>query len=189
MISELLQKIIDSAQESMEKSLEHLGTSLNTVRAGRATPAMVENVNVEYYGSSTPLSQVASVSAPQPDMLIVQPWDKTALNDIEKAITAANLGLNPGNDGDFIRIPVPPLSEDRRKDLVKAAKSMGEEAKVAIRNVRRQAKDDIKKVQKEESLPEDQRFEGEEQLQKITDSNIDRIDKALDRKEKDIMEV
>ncbi len=189
MISEEIQMIIDDAKETMERSLEHLGSTLNTVRAGRASPSMLDSVMVEYYGSVTPLNQMASVSASSPDLLIIQPWDKTALPEIEKAITKANLGLNPGNDGDFIRIPVPPLSEERRVDLVKAAKSMGEEAKIAIRNIRRQSKDEIKKMVKEESLPEDQKFEGEDELQKITDNNIGRIDKALEKKEKDIMEV
>ena len=147
MIHEDLQLILEDADEHMDKSIEHLRHELISIRAGRATPTMLENIKVDYYGSVTPLNQMASISAPQADLLIVQPWDATALNDIEKAIQSSNLGLNPSNDGGMIRLPVPPLSEERRRDLVKAARSLGEETKISIRNVRRHAKDDVKKTQ------------------------------------------
>ncbi len=189
MIDELLQLVLEEAKDHMDKSIDHLGQELHAIRAGRATPSMLDNVRVDYYGTSTPLNQMASVSAPQHDLIVVQPWDKSVLSLVEKAIIAANLGLNPGNDGALIRVPVPPLSEERRKDLVKAARSRGEETKIAIRNIRRHARDEIKKTQEGEKLSEDMRYEAEDQLQKMTDEYIDRIDKGLDRKENEIMEV
>jgi len=189
MVHEDLKMILDDAKEHMDKSIEHFMHELRSIRAGRASPSMLENIRVDYYGSQTPLNQMASVNAPQPDLLLVQPWDKTALGDIEKAILAANLGLNPSNDGTFIRLPVPPLSEERRKDLVKAVKSRGEEAKISIRNVRRHAKDMIKSTQKEENLPEDMAYESEEKLQKLTDEYAKKVDTLLEHKEAEIMEV
>ena len=189
MLDEEFQLILDDAQEHMDKSLDHLRQELNAIRAGRATPSMLENVRVDYYGSSTPLNQMASVSAPQPDLLVIQPWDRGALGEIERAIQAANMGLNPSNDGGMIRIPVPPLSEERRRDLVKTAKSKGEDAKVSVRNVRRHAKDQIKKTQEEESLSEDNRYRAEERLQEMTDAHVKKVDAILERKEAEIMEV
>ena len=189
MLDEMIQMLLEDAKEHMEKSLEHLRHELSAIRAGRATPTMLENIRVDYYGSQTPLNQMASVSAPQADLLVIQPWDAGALNDIEKAILAANIGVNPSNDGSLIRVPVPPLSEERRLDLVKAAKSRGEDSKISIRNIRRHTKDEIKSVQQSENLPEDMRYEGEELLQELTDNYTDKIDKYLDRKEKEIMEV
>ncbi len=189
MLDERIQLILDEAEEHMAKSLDHLRAELATIRAGRATPAMLDNIRADYYGTQTLLNQMASISAPQPDLLMIQPWDRTALGAIEKAIIAANIGLNPSNDGDFIRIPVPPLSEERRRDLAKAVRTRGEEAKVAIRNIRRSAKDHIKSIQKEENLPEDMRFEGESRLQQQTDEEIAKIESLLDHKEAEIMEV
>ena len=189
MIHESLQLILDDAHEHMDKSLEHLMLELKSIRAGRATPSMLENVRVDYYGTQTPLNQMASINAPQPDLLVVQPWDRTALADIEKAIQSANLGLNPSNDGSMIRLPVPPLSEERRIDLVKSAKTRGEDAKVALRNVRRHSKDDLHKTQKEENLPEDMGYEADEKLQKLTDEYTAKVDNMLDHKEEEIMEV
>ncbi len=189
MIHEELQLILDDASEHMDKTIEHLRHELMSIRAGRATPSMLENVRVDYYGSTTPLNQMASINAPQPDMLIVQPWDATALADIEKAILSANLGLNPSNDGAMIRLPVPPLSEERRRDLVKAARTRGEEGKVSIRNIRRHAKDHIKSTQADENLQEDMRYEAEDQLQKMTDKHIEKVDSLLNHKEAEIMEV
>ncbi len=188
-MDENLQLLLDEAEEHMNKSLEHLRTDLGSLRAGRASAAMLDSVRVEYYGSQMPLNQVASVSAPQADLIVVQPWDKAALHPIERALIAANLGVNPSNDGSVIRIPVPPPTEERRKDLAKTARSKGEDAKVAIRNVRRHSKDQIKSVQQEEKLSEDLRFEAEDTLQKLTDDHIARIDTMLDKKEAEIMEV
>ncbi|MGA1493983.1 MAG: ribosome recycling factor [Rhodothermales bacterium] len=189
MIHEDLQLILAEAEENMDKSIEHLRHELMSIRAGRATPTMLENVKVDYYGSITPLSQMASISAPQADLLVVQPWDTSALGQIEKAIQASNLGLNPSNDGGMIRLPVPPLSEERRRELVKVARSVGEEAKISIRNVRRQAKDDIKKTQESEKLPEDMRYEAEEELQAMTDKHTEKVSSLMDHKEKEVMEV
>ena len=189
MIHEKLTSILDDAREHMEKSFEYLLSELKSIRAGRATPAMLENVRVNYYGSQTPLNQMASVNAPQPDLLVVQPWDRSTLADIEKAIQVANLGLNPSNDGSVIRLPVPPLSEERRRDLVKSTHTRGEEAKVAIRNIRRHAKDHIRSSQKEDNLPEDMQYEADDQLQKLTDDFADKVDSLLSRKEAEIMEV
>ena len=189
MLDEMIKMLLDDAKDRMEKAMEHLRTELSGIRAGRATPAMLENIRVEYYGSQTPLNQMASVSAPQADLLVIQPWDAGALADIEKAILTANIGVNPSNDGSLIRVPVPPLSEERRIDLVKAAKSRCEDAKVSIRNIRRHIKDEIKSIQLSENLPEDMRYEGEEKLQELTDNYTEKIDNYLERKEKEIMEV
>jgi len=189
MLHETIEMLLEDAQDHMEKTLEHLRSEFHTIRAGRANPAILENVRVEYYGSQTPLSQMASVSAPQHDLIVVQPWDRSVLGAIEKAIMTANIGLNPSNDGSIIRLPVPPLSEERRRSLAKAARTRGEEAKIAIRNIRRSSKDEIKTVQKEESLPEDMRYEGEEALQKLTDGYVEKIDAMLQHKEEEIMEV
>jgi ribosome recycling factor len=189
MLDESIQILLDEAEENMQKTLDHLRTELNAIRAGRASPAMLETVRVEFYGSVMPLNQMASVSAPQTDLLVVQPWDRSSLGAIERAIIAANLGMNPSNDGGMIRIPVPPPSEERRRDLARTARHRGEEAKIAIRNVRRHIKDEIKSVQQEEKLSEDMRFAGEERLQKITDEFVGRVDALLDRKEVEIMEV
>ena len=189
MVDKHLKSLLDEADHHMEKSLEWLRHEFTAIRAGRATPTMIENVRVEYYGSQMPLNQVASISAPQPDLLIVQPWDRSALTDVEKGIRSANMGLNPSNDGTFIRIPVPPLSEERRRDLVKTSKSRGEEAKIALRNIRRDVKDKIKKTTEDESISEDMRYEAEERLQKITDHYVHIVDQLLERKEAEIMEV
>lgn len=173
----------------MDDSLKYFRSELNTIRAGRATPAMLENVKVDYYGSKTPINQLASISAPQADLLIVQPFDRNALDDIERSIMMANMGLNPSNDGSIIRIPVPPLSEERRKELAKTARERAEEAKISIRNIRRDIKDQIKKVQEEENLSEDVRYGAEEELQELTDSHTKRIDDIMERKEEEIMQV
>ena len=189
MVDDSILLLLEEARESMHKSLEYLSGELNHIRAGRATPSMLDGIRVEFYGSQMPLNQVASISAPSPDLLVVQPWDKSALGTIERAVIAANLGLNPSNDGTLIRIPVPPLSGERRQELVKAAHTRGEEAKIAVRNIRRSIKDQIKKVQQEEHLSEDMRYEGEDRLQKLTDDHIEQIDKMLERKEHEITEV
>ncbi len=189
MLDDHIKLVLEDATDKMDKALEHLRAELTSIRAGRASPAMLEHLRVDYYGTQTPLNQMASVSAPQPDLLMVQPWDTSALAEIEKAIMTSNMGFNPSNDGTFIRIPIPPLSEERRKDLVKTARSRGEDTKMAVRNVRRHSKDEIKRKQQDENLPEDMRYEGEEELQQVTDKHIKKIDDYLDRKEAEIMEV
>jgi ribosome recycling factor len=189
MIDDSLQLVLDEAKDHMEKSMDHLRSELKSIRAGRATPSMLDNVRVDYYGTQTPLNQMASINAPQPDLIVVQAWDRSALNDIEKAIQSANLGLNPSNDGSLIRLPVPPLSEERRHELVKTARSRGEDAKISIRNVRRHSKDQLHKTQKEENLSEDMGYEADEALQVLTDEYTGRIDAILKHKEDEIMEV
>jgi ribosome recycling factor len=189
MIHEDLTLILDDAEEHMRKSVEHLMAELITIRAGRAAPTMLENIRVDYYGSQTPLNQMASVSAPQPDLLVVQPWDRSALADIEKAILAANIGLNPSNDGSMIRLPVPPLSEERRRDLVKSARVRGEETKISIRNIRRHSKEQVKSTIKDETLPEDMGYECDDRIQQMTDDFIGKVDQLLNHKEAEIMEV
>ncbi len=184
-----MKAVLDEAKAGMEKSMSHLRAELNSIRTGRATPAMLENVRVEYYGSTMPINQVASISAPQADLLMVQPWDTNALEPVEKAIMQANLGLNPSNDGQMIRVPVPPLSGDRREELVKTARGLGEEAKISIRNIRRNAKDEIKRTQQKENLSEDVRYGGEEELQEMTDEYTNSIDTLLSRKEEEIRKV
>ncbi len=189
MVDELIKMLLEDAEDKMDKAIEHLRQELSGIRAGRATPAMLEHIRVNYYGSQTPLNQMANVSAPQPDLLVIQPWDNSALGDIEKAIIAANVGVTPSNDGAIIRVPVPPLSEERRRDLAKTARIRGEDSRVSIRNIRRTVKDEIKSMQQKENLPEDMRYEGEERLQALTDRFIEQIDHLLQRKEEEIMEV
>ncbi|CAN5578534.1 ribosome recycling factor [soil metagenome] len=189
MLDPLLEATLDDARESMQRSLEHLSVELSHIRAGRASPAMVEDAKVEAYGSYMPLNQVASVSAPQPDMIIIQPWDKSMLGPIERAIQSANLGFNPSNDGSLIRISVPPPTEERRIELAKTARARGEDARVALRNVRRSAKDQIKKLQQDEKLSEDMRFEAEAQLQTLTDQFSENVESMITKKERDIMVV
>jgi ribosome recycling factor len=184
-----IQDVLDAAEERMDETVSYLRSELNTIRAGRATPAMLDNVKVDYYGSMTPLNQVASVSAPQADLLVVQPYDRNALNDIERAIMKANLGLNPSNDGEKIRIPIPPLSEERRKELARTARERAEEAKISIRNIRRDTKDTIGKAIKEHTLSEDVQYGAEEDLQEITDVHTAKVDALVERKQKEIMKV
>ena len=137
MLDKAIQDLLDEADATMDKAIDHLQIEFSGIRAGRATTAMVDNIKVDYYGSSTPMNQIASVSAPQPDLIVIQPWDASAITAIEKSIQSSTLGMNPSNDGVLVRVPIPPLSEERRKDLVKTAKARGEDAKVAIRNIRR----------------------------------------------------
>lgn len=184
-----IQECLDAAEQGMKSALEHLRQELRTIRTGRASPAMLQNVKVDYYGSQTPLEQVASVSAPQPDLLLVQPFDQNALEDIEKGIMKANLGLNPSNDGQQIRVPVPPLSEERRKELVRKANEIAEETRISIRNTRRDAKNKIKQIVDQDNLSEDVRYGAEEELQEITDTHTAKVDDLIERKEKDIMQV
>ncbi len=189
MLDELLELLLLENTEQMECSLNHLSKELLAIRAGRATPAMLQNVRVEFYGSISPLNQISTISAPQPDLLVVTPWDKSAIDAIEKAVQSANLGLNPSNDGTLIRIPVPPLTEERRIALCKRVRQIGEQAKVSIRNIRRSTKEELKSVQEAENLSKDMRYFAEQKLQKETDRFVTAIDKLLQEREKDIMEV
>lgn len=189
MLAEQLTEIIDEAEMHMEEAAAFLKKELSHIRTGKASPALIEGVKVEYYGSQTPLQQLANISAPEPRMLIVTPYDKSSMQDIEKAIMAAGLGLNPNNDGDRILIPLPMLTEERRRELVKKSKEIGEQARISIRNARRNANDTIKKTVDSESLPEDSKFEAEAEVQKLTDSYTTKVDEMLTQKEEEIMTV
>jgi len=179
---------LESTKSLMEKAISHLEAELQKVRAGKASPVMLESVSVDYYGSRVPLSNTASVTTQDARTLIVQPWEKTMLTPIEKAIQAANLGLNPQNDGVLIRIMVPALTEERRRELTKMAKGVGEDAKVSIRATRKDAMEQIKKLQKD-GLAEDEGKAAETQIQTLTDAHVVKVDKHIEQKEKEIMTV
>jgi ribosome recycling factor len=179
---------IEVAQERMQKAIDHLENELRILRAGRANPAMLSGVMVDYYGTMTPLNQVSSIGSPDARSIVVQPWEKKMIEPIEKAIMAANLGFNPQNNGESIRIIVPPLTEERRRDLVKQVKHEGENARVSIRNARRDALEEIKKMQKN-GLAEDLAKDAETRIQKLTDSFNKKVDEHLDKKEKEILTV
>lgn len=176
-------------EEKMEKAIEVLNGDFNSVRAGRANPHVLDNIKIDYYGTPTPLQQVGNVSVPEARMLQIQPWDMSVLSDIERAINIADLGLTPTNDGKMIRISFPELTEDRRKELVKDVKKKGENAKVAVRNVRRDANDSLKKMNKANEISEDEMKSQEEEIQKMTDKYIAQIDQAVETKSNDVMTV
>ncbi|WP_020615252.1 ribosome recycling factor [Paenibacillus daejeonensis] len=182
------QSIKSNAEERMDKAIGSLKRELATLRAGRATPALLDRVQVEYYGTMTPVNQLANVNTPDARTLLIQPWDKTSLGAIEKAIQKSDLGLTPSNDGSIIRLSIPMLTEERRADLVKTMRKIGEESKVAIRNIRRDANDDIKKLEKSE-ISEDESRGHQADIQKSTDHFVAEVDKLLAAKEKEIMEV
>ena len=182
------QSIKKNAEERMDKTLQALRRDLATLRAGRASPALLEKVQAEYYGAMMPVNQLGSITTPDPRTLVIQPWDKSALAAIERAILKSDLGLTPVNDGEVIRINIPPLTEERRLELVKSTRKLGEEAKVAIRNIRRDANDEIKKKEKSE-ISEDESRRYQEDIQKLTDRFIAEVDKMLAAKEKEITEL
>lgn len=183
-----IKSVMDHAKEAMEKAISHLEVQLTKIRAGKANPAIFESVMVDYYGSMVPISQTASVNTQDARTIVIQPWEKSLLTPIEKAIQSANMGLNPQNDGVIIRIIIPPLTEERRKELVKAAKSENEEAKVGIRNARKDAMENVKRLQKN-GLPEDEAKDGEAKIQLQTDNYVQKADKHFEQKEKEIMTV
>jgi ribosome recycling factor len=187
-MSELIKKQVNDAKANMDRAIEHADNELNKIRAGKASPSLLDDVKVDYYGTPTPLSQIGSVNTPDARTIVVQPWEKSLLGAIEKAIKEANLGLNPQNDGIIIRINVPPLTEERRRDLVKKAKGEAENGKIAIRNIRKDANEKIKKL-KPEGVSEDEIKVGEAEVQKLTDAYIAKVDVLSEAKEKDIMTV
>jgi len=184
-----IQDVLDDADDRMQEAVQYMRSELKSIRAGRATPAMLDSVKVDYYGSQVPLNQVASVSAPQPDLLVVQPFDRDSLHDIEKGIMKADLGLNPNNDGEKIRVPVPPLSQERRKELAKTVRERAEEAKISIRNIRRDTKDRIQSTVQEHNFSKDVEYGADEDLQEITDKHTDRVDQLQEKKEGELMQV
>lgn len=179
---------LKEVETSMKDALEHLENELVKIRAGKADPSMLKSVKVDYYGSLTPLNQVANVTASDAHTIAIQPWDKNTIPLIEKAIMNANLGFNPDNNGEVVRVNVPPLTEERRKDLVKQAKNEGENARISLRNSRRDANDELKKMEKD-GLSEDLRHDAEDEVQKLTDKYNKLIDEQLVQKEKDIMKI
>ncbi|MGL4739423.1 MAG: ribosome recycling factor [Sarcina sp.] len=184
-----MKTIMNLMEEKMNKTISVLVSDLGTLRAGRANPKMLDRVEVECYGAMCPVSQVANVSIPEPRIIAIAPWDKSTLKDIEKAILKSDLGMNPSNDGTMIRLIIPELTEETRKDLVKKVKKMGEDSKVALRSIRRDANDKIKAMKKNNEITEDDMKNGEDQVQKITDKFIKEIDKEIVAKEKEIMSI
>lgn len=184
-----MEQIIKDAKSRMDKSLESLRAELAQVRTGKATTALLDGVKVDYYGTMTPINQVGNLSVLDAHTLSITPWDKTMVQMVEKAIMEANLGYNPVSDGTNIRIPVPPLNEERRREFVKLIKKFGEDTKVAVRNIRRDANEHLKKEEKDKKISEDQKKDGEDRIQKLTDEHVNKVDEILKHKEKEIMEV
>jgi len=180
--------IFQTAEKHMKTTIEKTEAELATMRTGKASPALLDGVKVDYYGAKVPLKQVANVSVPDSKLITVQPWEKPLVGEIVKAIQTSNLGLNPQSDGTFIRIPLPPLTEERRKELVKTVKHMVEEAKVAIRNVRRDAIEKLKKLEKDHAITEDDLHRNQKEVQDLTDKSTEEIEKVLAAKEKEILE-
>ena len=180
---------IKDYSDKMQKTIDHLSGEYAAVRAGRANPHVLDKIRVDYYGTPTPIQQVGNISVPDPRVIQIQPWEKTVLKDIEKAIQASDVGINPTNDGNVIRLVFPELSEERRKDLAKEIKKKGEDAKVAIRNIRRDGNDAFKKLSKSDDISEDEVKDLEDELQKTTDRFVKDIDKMIDEKSKEIMTV
>ena len=183
-----MNEIIKDAKIRMDKSIEAFRNEINKIRTGKATTALLDGIKIDYYGTLTPLNQTANVSVLDSHTLSITPWDKTMVAAIDKAIMVADLGLNPVNDGTNLKVPIPPLNEERRRDLVKLAKKFGEDAKIAIRNVRRDA-DHLRKAEKEKELSEDLRHDAEAEVQKYTDEHISKIDEIIKHKEAEMMEV
>jgi len=183
----MINDLLTEAEQKMQAAVDHVASEFSTVRTGRANPQLLHRIHVEYYGSPTPLQQLASIAVPEPRLLVVQPFDKGTVNDIEKAIQSADLGLNPTNDGNVIRIAFPPLTEERRKELIKVVRHMAEEGRVSVRNVRRASKTDMEALHGE--ISDDDIHRGEDELQKLTDRFTERIDQILGNKEDELLEV
>ena len=184
----MIDTVYDDTRSRMGKTIEALEKELKKIRTGRASVALFEGIKVDYYGTKTPLNQMASLSVPESRLIIIQPWDQTVIGDIEKEILKSELGLTPMNDGKVIRISIPPLTEDRRKELVKVVRKISEEHKIAIRNIRRDANDFLKSMKKEGDISEDEQFKAQDTIQKITDEHINLADKTAQGKEKEILE-
>ncbi len=181
--------VLKDTRDRMQKSIQALEEELNTIRTGRASAALFERVKVEYYGNPTPLNQVATISVPEARLVVIQPWDKGIINEIEKAIQKSDLSVNPSNDGKVIRINIPPLTEERRKEYVKVAKNVAEQARVAIRNIRRDGNDELKKAQKAGDISEDDEKRAADEVQKLTDEYVEKVNEAVEAKETEILEI
>lgn len=185
----MIDEIFEDLKDRMGKSIESLKREYSRLRTGRASISLLDGIRVSYYDTPTPLNQMASLAVPEPRLIVIQPWDKTAIEDIEKAILKSELGLTPINDGKVIRIAIPPLTEERRKELVKVARKMSEENKVAIRNIRRDANEMLKDLKKEKEITEDDLYRSQEEVQKATDQFISQVDELCAAKEKEILEI
>jgi ribosome recycling factor len=185
----MIEKVLGETGERMDKSLSAFKRELAGIRTGRATTTLLDSVKVEAYGQTMPLNQVASVSVPESRLILVQPWDRTIVSDVERALHKSDLGLVPNTDGNVIRLVIPPLTEERRHDLVKIVRKQAEEARVSVRNIRRDANDDLKKAQKDGTISEDDSHKAMDEVQELTDKYVEHIDKALKAKEDEIMEV
>ena len=185
----MIEEVLRDAKERMEKTLVKTQSELGSVRTGRANPTLLDVVRVNYYGSTVPLKQVANIGVPEPRLITVQPWDRNLLSEIEKAIMKADLGITPNNDGHIIRLPIPTLTEERRRDLVRLIHQLGEEGRIAVRNIRRDGIDHLKKAQREHTISEDEEYNGSIDLQELTDEYIEKIDESISSKESEVMEV
>jgi ribosome recycling factor len=185
----MIEEVLSEAKSRMSKSIEVLQRDLSGIRTGRATPMILDNIKIDYYGTQTPLKQLATISAPEARLLIVQPWDNATMGEITKAIQKSDLGLNPSSDGHIIRLPVPPLSEERRREMVKLVHKRAEEGKVALRNVRRDAMDMLKDLEKEKEISQDEQKRAQGKLQEITDGFIAEVDQIAKDKETELLEV
>ncbi len=184
-----MEEILKNTESRMEKTIDVVSNQLARLRTGKASPALIEGIKVDYYGTPTPLNQIASISTPEPRLIVIHPWDKSALSAIEKAILASDIGLTPQSDGNVVRIPIPPLTEERRKELVKVARKIVEEGKVALRNIRREVVEQIKKMQKDGELPEDDAYRLQDKVQELIDKFYDKLEELLKIKEEEIMTV
>jgi len=185
----MVDEIFEELNDRMGKSVETLKRDYSRLRTGRASVSLLDGIRVSYYDAPTPLNQMASLAVPEPRLIVIQPWDKTAIGDIEKAILKSELGLTPMNDGKIIRIAIPPLTEERRKELVKVARKMAEDNKVAVRNIRRDANEMLKELKKEKEITEDELYRSQEEVQKITDQFISQVDELCTAKETEILEI
>jgi ribosome recycling factor len=181
-------EILHNTEEKMKKAVESVAREFSEIRTGRASPSLVEGLYIDYYGTPTLLKQLASISVPDAHLIVIQPWDVTAIGEIEKAIMKSNLGINPSHDGKLIRLSIPPLSRERRQELAKVVNKMAEEGRVSLRTIRREAKEALEKLEKDKVLPEDDKFRGIDELQKLVDKYIAKVDELLKNKEKEILE-
>ncbi len=185
----MIEELYADTEERMKKAVESVRRELASIRTGKATPALLDGIKLDYYGTMAPLSQVANISVPDPKLLVIQPWEKRLIPDIVKAIQKSDLGLNPLADANVVRLPIPPLTEERRKDLVKLVKKLAEEGKIAVRNIRRDSNDALKKAEKDKDISEDESRKAQEQVQEITDKYTERLDELVKKKEEEVMEV
>lgn len=185
----MMKDVITKTRQGMEKSIESLKKDFTKVRTGRASVSLLDDVRIDYYGTPTPLSQVGTLAVPEPRLITITPWEKKLIPDIEKAILKSDLGLNPSSDGVLVRIIIPPLTEDRRKEMCKVLKRLGEESKIALRNIRRDGNDALKKMEKDKEISEDDLKRGEKEIQELTDQYVKKIDETVAAKEKEVMEV